>query len=179
MAKNILKLGLVLCLICGISTLVLSTVNHITEPIIAELTVKQQNAARQEVLADAEEFIAVNEAFYIGKKGDATVGYAVGVAPSGYGGAIHMMVGISTEYRVTGIKIVSFSETPGLGSKAGEPKFLNQFIGKNEDITVVKGGANGDHQVTAVSGATVSSKAVTEGVKAAVALAKELGGADK
>ena len=174
--ETMIKLGIVLLLICGISTFILAVVNHVTAPVIAQLTEKQENEARQEVLPEASEFKPLSEKVYRGTGNGKPVGYAVSTAPSGYGGEINMIVGLDETFRVTGVKIVSFSETPGLGSKASEPKFLDQFKGKGADVSVVKGSAKSSNEVAAVSGATISSKAVTAGVAEAIKLAKEAGG---
>ncbi len=175
--ESVLKLGIILFLICGTVTLALSVVNDITAPLIAQITEQQQNEARTEVLPKAETFEKISEEVYRGFQGDSFVGYAVTATPNGYGGTINMMVGLDEEFQVTGLKIVTFSETPGLGSKSSEPKFLDQFLGKNEEVTVVKGSAKGTNDVVAVSGATISSNAVANGVRDAVRLAKEAGGA--
>lgn len=175
--ESILKLGIVLLVICALVTLALAAVNYITEPKIAAITEKQANEAKAEVLLSAENFEPLTDKVYRGMKDGKTVGYAVNTNPSGFGGEINMMVGLDEAFQVTGVKIVSFSETPGLGSKASEPKFLDQFKGKGADVTVVKSGAKNSNEVVAVSGATISSKAVTSGVTEAIKLAKEAGGA--
>ncbi len=175
--ESVLKLGIILFIICAIVTLALAVVNDITAPLIAQITERQQNEARTEVLPQAKTFEMIAENVYRGFQEGKAVGYAVTATPNGYGGTINMMVGLDENFRVTGVKLVSFSETPGLGSKASEPKFLDQFAGKSENVTVVKGSAKGDNEVVAVSGATISSNAVTTGVQDAIRLAKEAGGA--
>ena len=175
--ESILKLGLVLFLICALVTLALAAANYITAPKIAAITEKQEKEARAEVLFGADDFEKLSDKVYRGVKDGKTVGYAVNTNPSGFGGEINMMVGLDETFQVYGVKIVSFSETPGLGSKASEPKFLDQFKGKGADVCVVKGGAKNSNEVVAVSGATISSKAVTAGVTDAIKLAKEAGGA--
>lgn len=99
-------------------------------------------------------------------------GYAVTASPSGYGGAIDMIVGIGADGAVTGVTIVSLSETPGLGSHGQDPAFLNQFIGKSGAVEVTKTGEEG--KINAISGATITSRAVTSGVNASLAAAAEV-----
>lgn len=89
---------------------------------------------------------------------------AIEVAPKGYGGEINMVVGISDTGEVTGVAIISMSETPGLGSKANDDSFLNQFKGKRAGVAIGKGSNN----VDAITGATITSKAVTQGVSEAL-----------
>ena len=89
------------------------------------------------------------------------------VAPRGFGGEIVMIVGVNTEGVVTGVVITEMSETAGLGAKADDPSFLSQYVGKSGSLTVVKGNA-GETQISAITGATVTSRAVTDGVLAAM-----------
>ena len=176
--ESILKLGLILLVICALVTLALAAVNYITAPKIAAITEQQENDARAEVLSGADDFEELSDKVYRGVKDGKTVGYAVNVNPTGYGGEISMMVGLDETFQVTGVKIVSFSETPGLGGKASEPEFLDQFKGKGADVSVVKGSARNENEVVAISGDNISSQAVTPGVTEAIRLAKEAGGAE-
>ena len=81
-----------------------------------------------------------------------------------------MIVGVDREKTVTGVKIISMSETPGLGSKAQEPEFNDQFIKKDvsKPLKVIKSGIIDENEIVAISGATITSTAVTSGVNAAV-----------
>ena len=103
-------------------------------------------------------------------------GYAVEVAPSGFGGAITMMVGVSVDGKVLGISIISHAETPGLGAVAAQNTdkgvaFRDQFVGLMEGITI----GDGDNQIDSLSGATISSQAIVDGVNAALACIKNMG----
>ena len=98
-----------------------------------------------------------------------TVGYNITVTPKGYGGLIEMVVGISDEGRLTDIKILSHTETPGLGAKAADPAFSGQFHEKIvEKIVVTTTPPAADNEIQAISGATITSKAVASGVNAAL-----------
>ena len=103
-------------------------------------------------------------------------GYCVNLQPSGYIGKINMIVGIKPDLSFSGIKIISMSETPGLGAKTGEEAFYGQFSsGKKGNLTVVKNSSSPDeNEINAVSGATISSKAVTNGANCALEIATEL-----
>ena len=103
------------------------------------------------------------------KAGDA--GYVVEVSVSGSQGMISMVVGVDTAGTVTGVSIVDMSETPGLGDKASEPEFRSQFVGTTGDAAVDKDGGT----IAALTGATVTSRAVANGVNAAVAAAATIG----
>jgi Na+-translocating ferredoxin:NAD+ oxidoreductase subunit G len=186
--KENLRLGGILLIITAIAGLLLGVAHTVTLEPIAKQEQMTKATAMKEILPKAEDFkiketslegiiMEVNEGTASGK----TAGYAIKVAPKGYGGAVQIMVGISTEGKVEGIKILSHSETPGLGANAPAPKFSGQFAGKpiEKELQVVKTVPSADNQVEAITGATITSKAVTNGVNEAVKFynAKLKGGA--
>ncbi|KOA21459.1 electron transport complex subunit RnfG [Clostridium homopropionicum DSM 5847] len=200
--KEIIALGIRLLIITAIAALILGWAHKITLDPIKQQNIKTNNEAMKEVLPSAESFqkIAsktpeageklelelkadsavseVNKAV----KGSDTVGYTVKISTKGYGGLIEMVVGISKEGKVEGIKILNHSETPGLGAKAPEPEFSGQFKGKPTDkpLVVVKTAPSGDNQIQAITGSTITSNAVTKGVNDAVDFFKtELKGGQK
>lgn len=86
-----------------------------------------------------------------------------------YSGPIRLSVGIKIDGTISGVELLEISDTPGLGLKAAEPAFKNQYLGKNTDsLIVVKSGTAGDDEVSAISGATITSNAVTNAVNAAL-----------
>lgn len=180
--KDILKLGVTLFVICAVAALVLGITNNITSPVIEERNIQASNKSRQIVLSDAEEFkqlegmnsdIVVE--VYEGLKGGDVIGYTIKTSPKGYGGAVEVMVGISTDGKITGVDIGNHSETPGLGSKASEPAFKDQYLDKGvaNSLLVVKGSVNNDNEISAISGATITSNGVTSGVNAAMKIYNE------
>jgi len=99
-----------------------------------------------------------------------TLGRAYLIDAKGYGGTISLMVGIKPDGTVAGISILSSSETPGMGKKAENPDFYEQFSDKDVDaFTVVKGTAGSDDEISAISGATITSKAITNAVNTVLA----------
>ena len=133
-------------------------------------------AAMRQVLPDAEHFNEISgrldPAFMEENDVDAIYladddGYVVLVSPRGFGGELVMTVGIDPDLAVTGIVITEQSETPGLGTKAQTPEYLSQYVGKTGTLQLVKGAA-AEGQISAVSGATVSSRGITAGVQAAL-----------
>ncbi|QEZ70874.1 FMN-binding protein (plasmid) [Paraclostridium bifermentans] len=125
----------------------------------------------------AEEFSEVKdvkgdliEEVYQGTKGGEVVGYTIKTTPKGYGGKVEVMVGISNDGKISGVKIGNHSETPGLGSKSADPSFKDQYNGKSTKtpLNIVKGNASNENDIVAISGATITSKAVTAGVNAAM-----------
>ena len=183
-AKNILKYALVLFVITAVTAALLAWVNMVTADKIAQNAVAAENNALREVMANAESFEPLDEAsangygaqaIYIAKDASGeSVGICAKMAKNGYGGEIVSVIGVDCEGLVTGVSIISHSETPGLGAKLTNEDFKGQFTGKGE-VSVVKAGAN-DNQVNAISGATISSKALTESVNCAVSVLKQIKG---
>lgn len=187
--ENPVVLSLVLLVISVAVALLLAFTNMVTKDKIAENTLLEQNAAKQEVLSDATYFAEVEnaekpdmvKAVFEGKDSSGNViGWCVSVAPFGYGGELDLMVGILPDGTVSGMKVVSHSETAGLGAKASEPEFSDKFKEKPADgnLAVIKSGEPKEDEIVALSGATITSKAVTNGVNAAAeAVALLKGGA--
>jgi len=94
-------------------------------------------------------------------------GYAIFTSPAGYSGPVDMVVGIDTAGVVLGIRILRHTETPGLGSNAENPAFTEQFKGKSGMLKVTKA-APGSDEIQAITSATITSNAVTNGVNDAL-----------
>ena len=180
--KDILKLGVTLFAICAVAALVLGVTNNITAPVIEERNIQASNEARKIVLSEADEFKELDGMnsdivleVYEGIKDGQVIGYTIKTSSKGYGGAIELMVGISKDSKITGVEIGNHSETPGLGSKATEPMFKNQYVNKDvlNSLLVVKGSTNNDNEISAISGATITSNGVTSGVNAAMKIYNE------
>ena len=183
MGKDMFKLGLNLLIISAVAALLLALTNSVTASTIAQRNEQANAEARKLVLESAQDFEQVKDVKTDNSKGvevseiyeakDAsgnTVVYTLKVLPSGYGGTIELMVGIdSAKGQVSGINVVSNSETAGLGAKATNPEFSDQYKGKPlEELSVLKNGTPGDTEIKAISGATITSTAVTNGVDAAI-----------
>ncbi|MFC1559911.1 FMN-binding protein [Candidatus Margulisiibacteriota bacterium] len=168
--KDMMKLGGFLFIAAAIAAGALSLTYIITAPKIeAQKQLEISSALTADCLpgaCDIKERKLGTHTYYIGhdKKGGIS-GYAFRVAPKGYGGPIDMIVGISMNGQVSGITIISMAETPGLGSQANKPAFLNQFLGKNS-----KAKLKAKQDIDSISGATVTSQAVCDGVKEALQL---------
>ena len=168
----VLRLTLTLFLITTVVAGLLGLVNYMTADTIAEqIAQKAENAMRQVLDADDYEPLDVSEgsavtaAYRAGDKG-----YVVRVAPNGFGGAIDMMVGVDLNGAVTGVAIVSQSETASLGANCTREDFRAQFTGKTGTLSVSKDGG----EIEALTGATVTSRAVTEGVNTALEFVQEV-----
>ncbi|MEG0050552.1 MAG: RnfABCDGE type electron transport complex subunit G [Terrisporobacter sp.] len=179
--NNIFKLGLNLFVICAIAAGLLAGTNQITAPLIEQRNEQANNEARQIVLSDAKEFKLLDSKkyesksdvevveVYEGLNGSNLAGYTIKVLPKGYGGEIELMVGVKADGTISGVNIGNMTETPGLGAKAKEEAFYGQYTGKPAaQLEVIKSGVAGETEIQAISGATITSKAVTTGVNAAV-----------
>ncbi len=195
--KYILTLTVTLFVTCVIVAGLLGGVNAITEDKIAAITKEKTEAAMQKVVADpegstfsdalelTEEMTAAAESCgatlteaYEVQAGGAPAGCALKIEASGSQGIITMMVGVDAEGAVTGVSIVTNSETAGIGSKVMSNELLpsgvgvlDQFQGKSAEGGALVVGSG----VDAISGATVSTKGVTTGVNAALAVAGVMG----
>ena len=177
---GILHLGGVLLAICLIVAAALGYVNAVTADRIADAGEQKLQESLREIVPDADRFDeifvrhgeedAVSRAFEIIKDG-VYAGLCVLVAPTGFAGPIDMIVGVGSDGAVLGVRVVSMSETAGLGAKVNIPDWLSQFEGLSAPFNLVKtAAAEGD--IAAVSGATLSSRAIVQGVTAAVNFAK-------
>lgn len=174
-AALMVRLTVTLFAICAVCALLLGAVDAGTRDRIAQVKADKKNAAMSAVLpAESYEQVAytgtdttVTEAY---KAGDA--GYVLQVAPSGsFGGGLVIMVGVKSDMTVSGVEIVESSETSGLGANAKKPDFRAQFTGKSDEVKVTKDGG----EIDALTGATITSRAVSAGVSSALAAAAELG----
>lgn len=173
--KDYIKLAGTLCLITLICALCLSGVNALTKDAIEKAALETQNNALRSILTDASEFNEIQEGIFEGKNGNITVGYCVNTTASGFGGDISMMVGVNPDGTLAGIEILSHGETAGLGAKCEKDDFKSQFAGKTAPLSVIKSGTASSNQIQAITGATITSTAVSKGVNNAVELLQSAG----
>ena len=179
MVMYILRLAGTLLLICAVTAGLLAGVNAVTAPIIDELNAAATQEAISAVLPGGFESEVTDFADATGivsKIYQGANGYAVEVGPSGFDNTITMMVGVDNEGKVLGISIVSHTETAGLGAvaDADTPKgiaFRDQFVGQSGSVSVTKDGGTMD----AITGATITSRAICVGVNAALDVVASLG----
>jgi len=176
--RDIVKHGLILLIITTIAAFVLGLTNDVTQAIINERAEQKNIESIKALLPEAEEFQKIEGVasgiiveVYEGTKGGNVVGYTVKSLPKGYGGTVETLVGITIDGKVAGLKIGAHTETPGLGSKIADAAFVNNFIGKDAiEFNITKDTPAKNADVQTVSGATVSSKAVANGVNASTEL---------
>lgn len=183
--QEVVKLGLILLIITAIAASVLGWTNEITKEPIANQILQANIAARQSVLPEAKDFEELPKdqfqgynnvlEVYKGIKDGQVVGYTIKTNPSGYGGPIEVMIGITAQGIISGVSVGNHTETPGLGAKAAEDAFKSQYNGKKAQgqLQVIKSGTPKENEIMAISGATITSKAVTSGVNAAMQLFHE------
>lgn len=186
MKKQILIPTVALFIICLVATALLALANNVTAPIIEKNSAESEAQSRMEVLADAKSFEdkTLNGISYaVGLDGSKqTVGMVFTTTSKSYGGDLIVMTGVDNEGKVTGIQILSISDTAGLGMKAQTDSFKDQFKGLVDGIKVAKNSADHDNnEILALTGATITSNAVTTAVNEALANYKtitENGGAN-
>ena len=192
--KFVMKVAGTLTIISLITAFLLGLVDGVTRDKIAEIEAEKTRVAMSAVVPEGSEFtdaleitedVAAAASAQGGKvvelygvtNGGAEAGYVMKITASGSQGTITMMVGVDANKAITGISVVSHSETSGIGTKvvnndpnaAGEP-VLDQFIGLSGAGSLTVGG-----NITAISGATVSTKGITMGANAALAAVEALG----
>ena len=176
MNKKTFLLGLRLLLTTAIAGLILGAAYVITKEPIEIRTAQLNNEAMKEVVKGAKDFKKCSKPsgnvleIQEGKSENDVKGYAITMKTMGYGGELKLMVGISKDGKVEGIKILSSQETAGLGQNASKPQFSDQFKGKSTDkkLEVVKSKPQKKEEIESLTGATITSKAVTDAVNEAV-----------
>ncbi len=154
------KSVVVLTLICLIVGGVLGVTYNLTREKIAEAEQAKIDQALSEIFPSAE-FVEENDYYMALENGELT-GYAVIVEGRGFGGKLKVAIGIRLDGTIQRVRVISHSETPGLGSEVAEDEFLAQFEGKTlEELKLKKEGG----EIDAVTGATISSRAVVDIVR--------------
>lgn len=197
MNKQMIRDSLILFAITLIAGLLLGGVYAITQNPIAKTQEDKKNEAYQAVFTDAAEFTEVTDAAdaqqiladagYTKDRIDEVkaamdadgniLGYVMTITSSeAYGGELQLAMGIRMDGTVNGISFLSLSETIGLGMEAKKPEFQEQFAGKQvEQFVYSKTGAAADNEIDALSGATITTNAVTNAVNAGICYAGALG----
>lgn len=182
MKNEVVRLGLILAVISLVASGILAVVNNITDPIIQQKELEAKESARKELLPEATSFEKVEGNFgenvvEVYKTADSSdsPGYIITTEVQGYGGNFEVMTGIQSDGVISGVKLGTLNETPGLGAKATEPEFIDQFmaISSANDVFVNKNATGSEGEIVAISGATITSNAVSKGVNDAIALYRD------
>lgn len=205
MKNKIIKDALALTLITLVAGVALGGVYEITKDPIARQEAQAKAEAYEQVFTDAAAFEevkmddtliqtirdqldqegykaqSIEEIMRAEDESGETLGYAFTVVTSeGYGGDIQFSMGVQNDGTLNGISILSISETAGLGMNADTPAFKDQFVGKQvEQLQYTKNGATQDDEINAISGATVTTNAMTNGVNAGLCAFRVMEGGDQ
>lgn len=205
MKNKIIKDALALTLITLVAGVALGGVYEITKDPIARQEAQAKAEAYEQVFTDAAAFEevelddtltktirdqldqegykaqSIEEVMRAEDQSGETLGYAFAVVTSeGYGGDIRFSMGVQNDGTLNGISILSIGETAGLGMNADTPAFKDQFVGKQvEKLQYTKNGATQDDEINAISGATVTTNAMTNGVNAGLCAFRVMEGGDQ
>ncbi len=150
-----------LTLIVAASVVLLVSINSVTSPVIEERNVEEIKSVLGSIFPEMSMYELEDEV-YIVYQDNTKIGYAFMASGNGYGGNIDILIGLDNNFEIKGISIISQTETPGVGSKITESSFTDQFEGLSvSDIALKPEGG----KVDAITGATISSRAVVDAVK--------------
>lgn len=178
--ENIVVLGAILLLITALAGALLGFVNNVTEEPIRLQEEKAKNEAYRLVLAEADAFTSVeySQETYPNIQAIASAnndaGYVMEAVTKGYGGTIKVVVGMTKEGQLSGIQMLTHAETPGLGANANEDYFKDRFKGKGPETLEVSKTSNEENNVEAITGATITSKALVNAANDALKAYKDL-----
>lgn len=170
--EDIIKPVGVLLAICIIIPLALSVTNKVTAKKIAELE-NENSKKNMQSLVSADDFEKCSDGgieYYTAIKGGDTAAYIFTESAKGYGGNVSVMTAVKPDGTVAGVAILDVSgETPGLGQNAAKESFYSQYTGLKKVVSLLKNGAKAENnEVDAVTGATITSTAVTRAVNTAL-----------
>ena len=170
--EDIIKPVGVLLAICIIIPLALSVTNKVTAKKIAELE-NENSKKNMQSLVSADDFEKCSDGgieYYTAIKGGDTAAYIFTESAKGYGGDVSVMTAVKPDGTIAGVAILDVSgETPGLGQNAAKESFYSQYAGLKKGVSLLKNGAKAENnEVDAVTGATITSTAVTRAVNAAL-----------
>ena len=179
--KKILKLTLILFLVSAIVAGVLGVVNEVTKDRIAEQNrIKTEKAYAAVLPSSGYEKLELDTSAYANidsiSKATGGEGYVVQTTFSGAQGNITMVVGVSPDFKCTGISIISHAETSGLGANAASTSEIGvnwraKFVGQDKSMAITKAGGS----IDALTGATITSRAVAEAAANAISVVESLG----
>ncbi|MBU3113746.1 FMN-binding protein [Clostridium lacusfryxellense] len=167
---TIYQIAMNLTVTCLVSGAIIAATYFITAPVAVKTSAKIKTDSMKSLVMDAQKFNPVKnkKEWFTAEKNGKIIAYVVPAESKGYGGAIKMLVSVTTQGEIINFDILESKETPGLGDNASKDPFKSQFKDKSaKNLEVVKDVTKVDN-IQAMTGATISSKAVTKGIKEAV-----------
>lgn len=167
---SIFQIAMNLTVTCLVSGTIIAGTYFITAPVAVKTAAKIKTDSMKSLVMDAQKFNPVKnkKEWFTAEKNGKIIAYVVPAESKGYGGAIKMLVSVTPQGKIINFDILESKETPGLGDNASKEPFKGQFKDKEaKDLEVVKDATKVDN-IQAMTGATISSKAVTKGIKEAV-----------
>ena len=164
--NSMFKITLNLTMATLLAGIIIGAVFYFTAPIAEEQRKIQKELSMKQLVPDATSFVEIQgkHEWYTAEKDGKAIAYLAMTHQKGFDGHIKMFVAVTPEKKVIGYKVLSHKETPGLGDVAFKPKFASQFTGKGiENMELVKIQEEG--KILAITGATITSRAVTTAVK--------------
>ena len=171
-SPSIVKLTVLLMVICAVTSAILGAVNMVTAPTIAQIAADKTAAAYNAVLPTTGDYEPVDytdaNVTAVAKCAEGTV---VEVSISGSQSTLALAIGVDNDGVITGVSVIDHGETPGLGAKAAEVEFTDQFKGQSSGLALDKKGG----EVVALTGATITSQAVVDACQIAIDTAANVG----
>lgn len=167
--NSMFKITLNLTMAALLSGIIIAAVFYVTAPIAEVQRIRMKEQSMKELIPEATSFTPIEgkKEWFKAEKDGNLLAYVILTGEKGFDGHISMFVGATTDMKVIGFKILSHKETPGLGDKVFKPEFANQLTGKGHNqLELVKIQEEG--KITAVTGATITSRAVTTACKNAL-----------
>jgi electron transport complex protein RnfG len=178
--KNIIVITAKLLVIVLVAAVLLGVVNSVTKEPIAQRMAEEAREARLSVFPEAADFAKheieipaeysmINEIYDALDENNNIIGATVSITTKGYSSGLNLTVGIGADGTIKGVKMGSNEETPGFGKKAEESWFSDRYAGKQYDkpLSVTKSSSPGEYEVEAITGATITSKGITNAVNIA------------
>lgn len=168
--SSIFKIAINLAVACIVSGLIIATVYFFTHDLAVQKAEELKTQALESLITGVDEYTEISgkNQWYTASADGEIIGYIVPSESKGYGGSMKFLVAVSPEGTVMSYTVIDANETPGLGDKAEKSPFIDQFPGKTSEQLEVTKDANNSENILAISGATITSRAVTVAVKAAV-----------
>lgn len=173
--KLIVRYGSIMCAFAIVAGTLLALTYQLTTPKREATLRNMEFAARKELLPQAATFVPARAEDYVFWKGLSSdkkvIGYIIKASRRGYSSSIETLIAVKPDFSVGAIKILAQAETPGLGTNVEKESFTKQFNNcRGEQLAVRKDGGN----IDAVTGATISSRAVAESVRAEIETFKQV-----